>query len=415
MNISYKLQGTKAIKKIAVRFYHHKLDLSVATNVMLMDNQWDAEAQIVRDNDAVSLALQELKVSILKQYNVDFCSGTIIDKSWLQKTVLSSFMRPKNEENLVNTDKSVYVYDFAFDWVENYAYRWKVSSRSYMSESLRSQYRKFVAILKDYENEVGERLQLRNIKVEDLNSFVEYLETENYQLSTIKRQIGRFRFFLNRAIEHNIEVSNSFKQRIYFDEDDDIEGVYLNEEEIQSIVDTDFSHYYELDVVKQNFLIGLHTGLRVSDFLKLDTSNLENGVLKVKTKKTSTKVIIPLHPVVKDILHNNFGNLPPKVSSWEFNKQIKIICQVCKIDGMVYGKLFDKDLKRKKVGYFEKYKLISSHVCRKSFATNNYGKVDDAVLNAVCGWKKDSKMLLHYNKETKMEYADKLSEHWNNK
>ena len=82
---------------------------------------------------------------------------------------------------------------------------------------------------------------------------------------------------------------------------------------------------------------------------------------------------------------------------------------------MVCGKLFDKDLKRKKVGYFEKYKLISSHICRKSFATNNYGKVDDAVLNAVCGWKKDSKMLLHYNKETKMEYADKLSQHWNNK
>jgi hypothetical protein len=36
MNINYKLQGVKPIKKLSVRFYHHKFDLSTVTNIMLM-------------------------------------------------------------------------------------------------------------------------------------------------------------------------------------------------------------------------------------------------------------------------------------------------------------------------------------------------------------------------------------------
>jgi hypothetical protein len=49
----------------------------------------------------------------------------------------------------------------------------------------------------------------------------------------------------------------------------------------------------------------------------------------------------------------------------------------------VYGKLFDKDLKRKKLGYFKKYQqLIRRIVCRRSFATN-YGKVADIVIKVL--------------------------------
>jgi hypothetical protein len=41
----------------------------------------------------------------------------------------------------------------------------------------------------------------------------------------------------------------SLSQRIYFDKDDDVEGVYLNEK-IQKIVDRDFSDNYELSLSK---------------------------------------------------------------------------------------------------------------------------------------------------------------------
>lgn len=415
MNITFSLQGRKEVKKLLVRMRFNRLDISCTTNVMLMENEWDFESQNVIDNPEVNISLQQLKTDILKQYNKDFCNGILVDKIWLSKIVKTSFNRPKEENNLVSPNHTIFVADFALWWLKNEASNWNVSSKKKMEEPLQNQYKRFVSILQEYESVISELLQLRNIRISDLKSFVEYLETENYQTSTIERHIGRFRFFLNRATEHNIEVDKSFKQRIYFDKEDDIEGVYLNEVEIQKIVNYDFSDNYELDITKQNFLIGAYTGLRISDFMKLDTSNMSDGVFKIKTQKTGANVVIPIHPIIKNVIDNNFGNLPPKISSSDFNIHIKTICQLCEIDNQVYGKLFDKNLKRKVVGYYKKYQIISSHICRKSFASLYYGKVDDLVLKSVMGWSKNSNMLSHYNKVSKQEYAEIMRENWNKK
>lgn len=413
MNISFKLQGTKEIKKLAVRFYHNRLDLSVALNVMLTEKEWDFDNQMVVNNNEVTIALQELKTAILRQYNKDFCKGVLIDKIWLQKLVNTTFMRPKEEIGLVSPDHTIYLSDFATWWLENKSLGWNVSAKKKMDAGLKNQYKKFVSLLEDYQDEIGEKLQIRNVRISDMKSFVDFLETENYQVGTIERHVGRFRFFMNRALENDIELSQSYKQRIYFDKDDDIEGIYLNEREIQKIVNHDFSDNYDLEITKQNFIIGIHTGLRVSDFLRLDTSNMSDGFFKIKTKKTGTKVIIPMHPEVKKVLDSNFGNLPPKVTKTDFNIHIKTICEKCEIDYLVYGKLFDKDLKRKKIGYFKKFQLISSHICRRSFATNNYGIVDDNVIKSICGWSAKSNQLENYNKTTKAEYATIMQNKWN--
>lgn len=414
MNITYSLQGRKEVKKLLVRMRFSKLDISCSTNIMLTDAEWDNEHQSIIGNPEVNISIQQLKTDLLRQYNKDLCIGIVIDKFWLSTAIKNSFNRPKEENNLINPNHTIYLYDFALWWLENCADDWNVSSRKKMDIPLQNQYKKFTSILSGYEFVIGNKLQLRNIRISDLKSFADYLETEYYQVSTIERQIGRFRFFLNRALEHNIEVSNSFKERIYFDKDDDSEGVYLNETEIQKIVDRDFSDNYDLDVTKQNFLIGIYSGLRISDFMKLDTSNISEGVFKIKTQKTGAKVVIPIHPIAKKVIDSNFGNLPPKISKTDFNIHIKTICQICEIDNMVYGKLFDNKLKRKRFGYYKKYQLISSHVCRKSFASNFYGKVDDVTLSAIMGWSKNSNMLQHYNKTSKQEYAEIMHNKWNN-
>ena len=411
MNIIFKTSGKGDIKKIYVRFFHNKLDISVWTNLIIVDKDWDVEKQTSKSDLNLNVSLQQLKLNILKTYNKDYAGGIILNRIWLQKVIKSSFMRPVLETGLKSPDYSIYVSDFATYWIESYASGWKVSAKKLMEDPAKNQYKKFVETLVEYETVIGEKMQLRNTTKKDIECFIDWLETENYQTSTIERNIGRLRFFFNRATEMNMEVTQAFKERIYFEPDTDIEGVYLNEAEIQAIIDKDFSDNDELNVAKQNFLLGLHTGLRISDFLKLDTTNIADGNFTIKTKKTKAKVVIPIHPVVEKILKDNFGCLPQKMSRTEFNKQIKIICQVCNIDNLVYGKVFDKVLKRKKADYYKKYELISSHVCRRSFATNFSG-VEAAVLNSVLGWSKHSKMSTHYNKTTGVEYAAIMKNQW---
>ena len=120
-----------------------------------------------------------------------------------------------------------------------------------------------------------------------------------------------------------------------------------------------------------------------------------------------------MHPVVDEIIKDNFGCLPRKVSSSEYNRQIKIVCQLCEIDNMVFGKVFNQKSKRKVLKYYKKYELITSHTARKSFLTNNYDKMDDQTINSVLGWSKKSKMATKYNQTSKLEYAEKLKEKWN--
>lgn len=416
MNIKFSLNGTKAIKKLSVRFYHHKLDVSSAINVMLTDSEWISATETVIGNNEVTIALQSLKTDILKNYNKDFCSGKLIDKVWLQKVVKDSFMRPKEEVSMISPLHTIYVSDFATWWLKNHAAEWKVSAKKYMEEPAKNQYKKFVETLIEFEGVVGEKLQLRNVTKKNIFSFIDWLETENYQTSTIERNIGRLRFFLNRATEMNYEVNQSFKERIYFEpENGEIEEVYLNEKEIDKIYNLDLSDNDDLDNVRDNLIISVWTALRISDFMfNLKSENIKEGIISIKTTKTGSFVKIPVHYQVKAILDKRFGYLPKKFTSSEYNKKVKIVCQLAEIDNLVYGKLFDSKLKRKIIGYHKKHELISSHIGRKSMVSNLKGKVSDEILMSVGGWK-TATMMSHYSKTSKKEHAKELANYWNAK
>ncbi len=414
MNISFNLKGVKTIKKLYVRMHYGKLDLLVSTNLMLMESQWNSDTQTaVNDND-INIGLSGLKLAILKQFNKDYVLGTAITKLWLENVIKTSFMRPKAEVSLVNPAHTLFVTDFSRNWIQNHADSWKVSANKKMGKTLKGQYLKFIETLEEYEKLIGEKWQLRSLSVNDINGFVQYLETENYQNSTIKRNVGRLKFFLLRAEENNLEVSSAFKQRIYFEKEEEIDGVYLNETEIAKIYNLDLNHDEMMDNVRDNLMISVWTGLRISDFMhNLKLENIKDGLISIKTKKTGSFVKIPTHPNVKSILKKRFGNLPQKIASDEYNKQLKVVCQLAEIDNMVYGKLFNPKTKRKEVGYHKKFLLCASHIGRKSLISNLKGKVSDELLMNIGGWTTKT-MVEHYSKITKTEYAKELSNYWGN-
>jgi integrase len=167
-----------------------------------------------------------------------------------------------------------------------------------------------------------------------------------------------------------------------------------------------------LDNIRDNFIIGLCTGLRVSDFNNnLNQTNITDGFIEIKTKKTGTAVAIPLHKYIVEILNKRNGNLPKKVNDVQFNESIKTICQDAEINERTHGVLFDAKTKRNKIDFYEKYKLVSSHICRRSFATNLFGKVPNYVIQAVGGWSTE-KMMLHYIKKSNREQAEELKKYW---
>ena len=417
-------KGSKNPSTLYIRFVNgRKTDIATSTGLSVNPAYWDNKKSNYRNVSAIDnlvkkqANMEKLKLFILEVYNDSFMSGDIIDREWLKQSLSTFFKRPKQEQNGYIHKNFVYFSSFCDYWLKNKASTWKTGKRKYLSGKMKNQYESFVSIWKQFEDESV--FKIKDIDNDLLEQFVDHMTDNHYAYSTIKRNLSRAKFFLARAEAESIEVNPRFRERVFIEESNEqVEDPYLSVDEINSIYNLDLSHDMYLDNVRDNFIIGLWTGLRVSDFNKnLDLSNFQGDYIKIKTQKTATWVTVPLHEQVRTILHKRFNNLPVKTSDKFFNEKVKTICMLAEIDEKVYGgvvKVDESGRKRKVYGNYKKYQLISSHVARKSFCTNLYGEIPNYDLMKLAGWSSE-KMLLHYVKKTQSESADSLKKYWESK
>jgi hypothetical protein len=66
---------------------------------------------------------------------------------------------------------------------------------------------------------------------------------------------------------------------------------------------------------------------------------------------------------------------------------------------------------RKQFGTFPKYELITSHVCRRSFASNFYGEIPTSLLISITAHSTERQFLEYIGKSAN-DYAIQLAEYW---
>lgn len=419
------IKGTKNPVNVYIRFTNTRhLDFFVNTGIVVNPNHWDSKNQKIRNlieiqnRDEINSKLAKLKISVLDEFNMAFMNGSIINQLWLKEVVQNHFNRPKLEENKKNHEHHIYLTSFIDWWLKEKAVEYKISASQYMPEKTILIYKVLNKTIKDFEGK--DKITFKNLTIKKLDDYSKYLTKNQYLNSTASRMIGRLKFFCKRAEAENIFVNKSYIDKVFLTNDaEEYKTPYLNEDEINTIYKKDLSYNDELDNVRDNFIIGLWTGLRVSDFLtRLKIENINDGFVEIKTKKTATWVVIPIHKQFQSILNKRAGFLPSKIDEKKFNKHIKTICQICNIDEKMMGGISTKDIKtgktRKVIKVYKKYELITSHVCRRSFATNLFGRIPNADLMKLGGWSTEQ-MMLHYIKSTNKESAEKLKKLWETK
>ena len=190
--------------------------------------------------------------------------------------------------------------------------------------------------------------------------------------------------------------------------------VYLTKDEINTVFKHDFSHSERLGNARDNFIFGLWTGLRISDFLSLQQFNFVGETIEIETQKTKQKVLIPVHWQIRAILNKNNGKLPRPISDQKFNKYVKEVCKEVGFTEMVEGakminkkdekdffpnvELISKNKSRKESGFYPKHELISSHTCRRSFASNLYDELPNMTIMAITGHRTETQFLKYIKK-----------------
>ena len=158
--------------------------------------------------------------------------------------------------------------------------------------------------------------------------------------------------------------------------------LYLTASEIDKIAALDLSDktrmfntpkgsisYNTLDKVRDLFLVGCFTGLRFSDFSTLEPSSIESNFIKLKQVKTGGRVTIPIINSLRPIL-NKYKDALPTISNQKFNDYIKHVAYLA-------GLTENRKMKNTKGNLTNEstsplYCLITSHCCRRSYATNMF-------------------------------------------
>lgn len=247
------------------------------------------------------------------------------------------------------------------------------------------------------------------------NDYVSFLTSKNYSKNYIGTMIQKLKTIIGYAYDEGLHNNIEFKKNYFSKSFEEIDHVYLTVEEQDNIKELSLENE-TLETVRDIFLIGCNTGLRISDILSLlkKTNQAifnEDGIsyFQIKQIKTSNLVIIPLNSNVLDIIKNRGGKLPDYLHQKSINENIKIICKKARIEE-------NHTLRRTEGGKevehnMPKYKLVSSHTARRSFCTNAYKSgmpIQDIM--AISGHKSE-RVFLNYVKVEKAENAKRIAKH----
>lgn len=277
-----------------------------------------------------------------------------------------------------------------------------------MKPNTKKSYTQTARDLREYETDKGIKITFDKIDIDFHDNFIIWLKSKDYAVNTIGDRIKVLKSILRASHDRGLHNNTDYQKKAFNRPKEDTIAVYLNEKELERLYKLNLSDNIKLSDVRDWFLLASYTGLRFSDFSRLSKENITDNIT-IKTQKTGATVVIPLHTYVKSILEKHNYKLPKVISNQKFNKYIKEVCELAKIDE---GVLIEETKDNLTVSKREKkYSLVTAHTARRSFATNAYlSGVPSISIMKITGHKTE-KVFMNYIKVSEKENADKLQLH----
>ncbi|GAA4968085.1 site-specific integrase [Algibacter aquimarinus] len=305
-------------------------------------------------------------------------------------------------DNLVKAKKTTF-----FEFIEDYIEESKLNKTNGTIKVYNTTFK----YLKEYKNRY-KPIDFETISLEFYNHYLGFLKLEhNLSNNTVGKHIKTIKSFLNEATERGLNNNLEFRNKKFKTLREEADTVYLSIEELNKIEKIDLKASPRLEKVRDLFLVGCYTGLRFSDFTQIQPENIvsNNTVIKVRTKKTGQRVSIPLHKTVRTILKKYKNRLPKAYSNQTMNAYLKEVISLAGIKELVETTITKGGKIEKSV--LPKYKLVSTHTARRSFATNLYlAEVPSISIMKITGHKTE-RSFLQYIRVSQKENADKLLTH----
>lgn len=313
--------------------------------------------------------LNKLENHVLKAFNS--VNTETINKEWLQTQIDYYYTPPKQEKN-IPTDLINYI-DYYIEYRKNE-----------ITKSTLKKIKVVHQLLIRFEASRNQIIFINEINDSFKNEFVNYCKKELYASGTIQRAFVWVKTFCKHAKFLGTEVHYQL-DGLNIKRPKKTDKIYLTFDDLEKIENISKNQLTDsLDNSKDWLIISCYTGQRVSDFMNFtkEQIRLEDNkhYLEFTQKKTDKLTIVPLHPKVLEILNKRNGKFPYKISDQKYNDFIKKVCELAELNQPTKGSKIketekDSGIYRKQSGTYKKHELVTSHIGRRSFATNFYGKI----------------------------------------
>lgn len=410
-----RAEEEKKLKSLIFRIRHAKeFEATYTSNLKIRAKDWDKEAQQVRASFDIDkkkrlefnkqvLKIKEAILSILYPLN----SYDDITSKWLNEEI-TKIIYPGNNLPL-QEEKPESLLKWVNMFVEQAPNRKdKVTGRLLVNNNVQ-QYKATQKHLNDFAKHKRKKdFLFKDLDQKFYDAFVEYLQGLGFTANSVGKHIRILKLMLNEATKLGFNTSTDYTAFYVFNEE--VDTIYITEEELSILKEADLTSTPYLDRVRDWFLLLAWTGCRFSDLEKIGKTDIKDGFITFRQQKTNTKVTIPLHPVVSEILQKYEYKLPAPITNQRFNEYIKEVARRAKID--------NKEAVTRTIGgklqtiTQPKYELISSHTGRRSFCTNMYKRGLPTLMIMSISGHKTEKSFLKYIKVKQEEHAQMMAKAW---
>ncbi len=345
--------------------------------------------------------IADLKYYILDEFNNTNIERVAKNKDWL-KNIVDKYYKPSDENDTKQLSTNL------VDYFDVYI----KSKKGDIKESSIKKYKVIQSKLKRLEDHFKTTLKIENINENFKNQFNEFCDLNQYSNNTKQRELVLIKTVCFHARYNGLKTHKQL-DKLKFNRED-VEHPYLSFDELETIKNKHFDKDY-LDNARDWLIISCFTGQRVSDFMKFTSKNIRiednKKYLEFKQQKTSNLTTIPVLKQVNEVLNKRGGKFPRPISDQKYNDYIKEVCRLCEIDEVMTGKkricIAPDGVKPEKHHYRDvvtsapKYEFISSHIGRRSFATNHYGKVPTTYLIGITNHSTEAQFLNYIQKGSK--------------
>jgi integrase len=386
--LKFLLQSISDPSPIYVRLRDGKeVDLKSKTGLIINPSLWSAVKQKPKNAKSPELKklsndLENLKVQILNAYNDAQYDKKPIDQKWLKLAISG-----KEED-----DKSTELVSYFTKYIAIKST--EISKRGVQKIQVLKD------ILMEFEGLKKRKLEISDVNLQFQNEFLEFLTIKKGYRQTTKHRTIKF---LKTVCRH-ARISG-YKTSSQLDslgvKDGKVNIIYLNPKEIKKIENAKLDSP-SLENARIWLLLSCYLGQRGGDLLNCTSSNITTiegqKMLDIRQEKGDLPLYVLIFPQAQELLEENNGEFPKKISTQNYNLYIKKVCKKAGIDEITFGSKVDSLTKKKTDGYYEKWELVTTHIGRRSLATNYYGKISTPLLMAQTGHKSESMFLKYIGK-----------------